>query len=339
MATNPEEILDVDPGTIEGAAALLKADREQAAPEAAENSEDLEEAEDIEEIDPATEVLEEEPAPTEQASEEYEDELVDEEEFAPTFEPPNSWGDEEARSTFSELPEDVQRRIVETDKAVTRGVNKKLQEAANIRKQFESKTQEAEQVAAELRQRLESLAGQETVELPSESLLDDTSDDYDPDKYHREFARYTRNQESKKQQVEELRKLQDAENLKKAQAQAQNIQRAQETLLHRFPSWKDPEKGAEAINGIRSYLVKQGIPQDVADNVYDADMITIAWKARRFDEIRAKEKVVKKTVRTSRPTSRATTTKKPDNVQKLQSSLKESGSVHDAAALLKATRS
>lgn len=334
MATNPDEIIqDADHSTIEGAMERLRAQREEIPAEEipTDNSEEQEAPE--EEL-AEQELSEEEEIDTTDEAVDLEEDLVETDDLVSNLEPPKAWSGD-AEETFRGLPEDLQTQIIEKDKAVERGVHKKLQETATIRKEAEAIRQEAEQARQEYRDRLQSLQT-DTLQLPSESLLDENSDDYDPDAYNRQMARYTRQKEEREQHQKELSKIQAEEQKKQQQELLQSAVESERVLLQRFPSWKDPEKGRAEITSLREYMVSQGIDKEVAQSVYDHRMLTVTWKARQYDRIKAAEKKVKKTSKTAKPSARVP--KQKTDTKDLRAKLKESGSMADGLALLRATR-
>ncbi len=121
-------------------------------------------------------------------------------------------------------------------------------------------------------------------EASIESLLDPNSPSYDPESYL-----------SAKRQIDEKRAM-----LHHAQSQAAEMERQQQEQRHQLylrdvaenerllvdaiPEWgRDPEKGKREIQDVRNYVKSQGVPADVADQVYAAPMLLIARKAMLAD--------------------------------------------------------
>lgn len=305
MAT---DIKEIDGSTLEGAAQIFRdtleppentEDTSEAPDKAAETTEsetdegegDHEEAslETTDDLDtaPAEEVLEE-------AGEGEQGDYV-----PPTLEPPMAWtGDEGA--DWNQLPDSMKNAVIRRDRDSDRGIAKRLSELAETEKGLKAKSDEADRLAAESRQRLESLVStSEELTLPDLAMLDADSDSYDPDKYHLQKAGHDRNLERKTKQQRELLRQRQEDQKKYDTAMAESKQDSAQRLLARFPSWKDPDKGRKAISDIQTYMVEQGVPRETAASVHDATIITAFWKARQFDRARAggKEKVTPKVTR------------------------------------------
>lgn len=328
MATNLE---DIDGSTVDGAAARLSQMRPEAPDEAAE-------AEDsgVEEvIEDAPLEAQEDDLDTEQTEEVLDEEDEYQEDYAPTLEPPSSWSGD-AKEKWSQLPDDIKEVIVARDKDRDRGIHQRLNELAEQEKALKAAREEAAQAAEEARQRLERFSTDE-LKPPPKSLLDVNSEDYDPDKYHLLRAEYEERKEAADEQRRESRRQQEEEAKKYREALQEQVEASKAKLLQRFPSWaKDPQKGIKAIGELRDYMVQTGVTRDVAEKVYDADMLTYIWKARQYDLAR-KAKQTEAKPRVSRPAARKAPPRESD-VRKAEKTFRESGSVDDAARLLAAQR-
>lgn len=120
--------------------------------------------------------------------------------------------------------------------------------------------------------------------------------------------------------------------------QSELLQRESQMLVERIPEWRDPAKAEAEKASLRKYLVDMGYTQDDVSGVVDSRAIALARKAMLFDAMQskaaAKKAVVKIGKRVLKPSSRDTTTPQAENIQKLRTQLRKSGSHKDAAALI-----
>ena len=137
-------------------------------------------------------------------------------------------------------------------------------------------------------------------------------------------------------EVDTFVKTQEAETQKALKAQAAE-------------TWKtlsDPEKGIPGWNTtvydeVRAFGIREGLDQQIVNNLVDPAAVKLIWKAMRYDAVQnaAKEKVVRKVnapVRNLKPasskTEAPTSTKQNDAMRRLR----QSGSLEDAADLFMA---
>jgi hypothetical protein len=328
MATNAE---DIDGSTVDGAVERLRQTRPEAPAQEAAEAEDSEvlEEEVIHEDAPLEAQEEDLDTETEEVLEE-EDEL--QEDYAPTLEPPSSWSGD-AKEKWSQLPDDVKEVIIQRDKDRDRGIHQRLNELAEQEKTAKAAREEAEKLAADARQRLERLTASDELKPPPTSMLDVNSDDYDPDAYHLQRARYEERKEAMTEQQRELRRQREEEMQKAQEARLAQVEASKNKLLQRFPSWaKDPEKGVKAIGELRDYMTQTGVPRELAERVYDADMLTYVWKARQYDKLRQSKKAETRP-KVSRPAPKKAPPRESD-VRKAEKTFQENGTVENAARLL-----
>jgi hypothetical protein len=120
---------------------------------------------------------------------------------------------------------------------------------------------------------------------------------------------------------------------------AQTVQQQRAKLLEMMPSWNDQAKYEQGAKEVRDYLLKQGVDEQTIGSLNDARSVVVAWKAAQYDKlVDAKTRKVGQ-LKTVPPVTRPGASQGPgqakaDEFQKLQSKLKRSGSVDDAAALL-----
>lgn len=346
MATNAEDIVKIDPTTLDGAAQLLRSAREKDSSEAPAEETPAEEApamaaeDGVEEtpeagtdtpVDSGKEIVE--------PSDEGDDYVGDvESDYDPTIRAPDTWSGD-AKETFQGLPSDIQEQIVNREKVRESGLGKKFQETAELKKQAEAELDQVHRLRSELEQRVSNFSD-EQISRPDASMLDINSESYDPDQYHLQMAQVDSRKETQERARAESRKMSEEKQAEDQTVIQRQIQEHGRILGERFPSWKkDPERGAKAVRDIRDYLVTQGVDRAVADNVFDANMITIAFKAKQYDAMKAKEASAKKTVapKGSKPSTRRSPLVEGD-AKKLRANLKDTGSMDDAVALLRATK-
>jgi hypothetical protein len=85
---------------------------------------------------------------------------------------------------------------------------------------------------------------------------------------------------------------------------------------------------------LRTYLLEQGFGETEVSQVFDARVVVMAEKARRYDALAAKDKKPQLTVPRLRPNAQ----QRVSEVTASQTNLKRTGSIDDAVALLQAKR-
>ena len=131
-----------------------------------------------------------------------------------------------------------------------------------------------------------------------------------------------------------------------SETQHQSWRQEQVQTLYRLrPDWKEADKGRVAMTEVTDYLVKTGYPQDQIDALEDARSILTVWRAAQWEKLQAKKPGVKKRLRLLPRTLRAGAREdaavlseeqeKAKGVEKLRNRLADTGSVDDAAALMR----
>lgn len=118
-----------------------------------------------------------------------------------------------------------------------------------------------------------------------------------------------------------------------------------QTLYRLRPDWKDQDTGRQAMTEVTDYLVQTGYPQEQIDALEDARSILTVWRAAQWEKLQAKKPGVKKrlrllprTLRTGAREDAAVLSEEHAEKEKqtqLRERLAETGSVDDAAALLR----
>ena len=167
----------------------------------------------------------------------------------------------------------------------------------------------------------------------------------DPGRYLKE--RETR--DARRADIQRSLDMMDAEMKRRdEQAAAQHVewQKEQvETLYQLRPDWKEPETGRAAMTEVTEYLQKNGFSEEQINALEDARSILTVWRAAQWERLQAQKPEVKKRLRllprTLRPGARddaatlSAQQQEAERQQALRGRLNETGSVDDAAALIR----
>ena len=140
---------------------------------------------------------------------------------------------------------------------------------------------------------------------------------------------------------EEMRRRQEQSEQQHAEWQQEQVQ----TLYRLRPDWKDPEVGRAAMSEVTQYLQKAGYPEDQIASLEDARSILTVWRAAQWERLQAQKPEVKKRLRLlprtlrsgAREDAAALSVERQEAGEReaLRSRLSETGSVDDAAALIR----
>jgi len=167
----------------------------------------------------------------------------------------------------------------------------------------------------------------------------------DPGRYLKE--RETR--DARRADIQRSLDMMDAEMKRRdEEAAAQHVewQKEQvETLYTLRPDWKEPETGRAAMTEVTEYLQKNGFSDEQINALEDARSILTVWRAAQWERLQAQKPEVKKRLRllprTLRPGARddaatlSAQQQEAERQQALRGRLNETGSVDDAAALIR----
>jgi hypothetical protein len=131
-----------------------------------------------------------------------------------------------------------------------------------------------------------------------------------------------------------------------SETQRQTWRQEQVKTLYRLrPDWQEADKGRVAMSEVTDYLAKTGYPQEEIDALEDARSILTVWRAAQWEKLQAKKPEMKKRLRLLPRTLRsgarddvAALSEEQENTKKrdqLRARLTETGSVNDAAALMR----
>lgn len=112
-------------------------------------------------------------------------------------------------------------------------------------------------------------------------------------------------------------------------------------LVQKLPQLADEKRGAEERARVKAYLKSEGFTDQELANLVDSRTAVMAWKASQYDAIQKSKPLTEKKVaalpKFIRPgASTSKSAQKADALSQLQQRLRKSGSVDDAARLMKA---
>jgi hypothetical protein len=288
-------------------------------------SEDEFDAEDAEELSEADEEYEDD-------DEEYD---VDESEVEEVL-------DEESYYT---VKVDGEEKNVSADELVKsyqleQAAQKRMQEAAEVRKTSEAEAQALSQQREQYAQALQSLESQlNTVQEKPQEYWDNLYSD-DPMEYMRQReAQRDRKEAVEKVKTEQARVQHEQQQELVKQHQA-SLAVEQEKLLEALPEWKDPDVAMKEKQAIISYAQRNlGFSEDELASTSDSRAVLALRKAYLYDELMAKKPVAQKKVKkapkvtkSGKPTTKAQSNAKR-NKQALER-LNKTGSKDAAVDLL-----
>ncbi|HUV66467.1 MAG TPA: hypothetical protein VMW24_21435 [Sedimentisphaerales bacterium] len=338
MATNRQDV--IKEGSVEQAAEKIALRRENVVRDAMDRA-PIEEPDVIvaDELEPEREEIPAE-IPAEEAAPLEEDDLfaddLDEAVETQTLDAPAALS-KEGKDLFAKADPALQKEVADRLKAAERGATQKVQQVAEKEKEVEALAARVIELRDQLSARLQSL--DVTIpEPPDPDLADPYSDQYDPDAFNVQQARYQRAMRDVERNKSERQKVAEENARISQQNESKFRQESARRLVEFFPGWNTQEKFTSGVSSIHDYLVREGIDRQVASKVIDAQMLKIAYKASRYDEIKSQVKAKKPTPKTTSPTGKPSRTQPTTSISEARARLKKSGSLEDAAAVLSATR-
>lgn len=245
------------------------------------------------------------PEPAEEADEieveaeaepvEAEADLPDEdvEEAEPAHPMPPSWRSEDA-DLWEALPADAQAKIAEREAERDRGLNLKLQESANARKEAALAAQEAQTKRNEYLKALETVESLYSVPEPDPRDYGYGTQQYNAAAYNAALAEYhqtSRALAQLKEQRETLTKQAQEEEAKAfAEWKQQHEAQFAPKLMADVPELREPAKAEPLLRELVTYAIENGIPQDVfAEEVQGqitSAQLHLLWKAQQYDKLK-----------------------------------------------------
>ena len=196
---------------------------------------------------------------------------------APAIEAPHFWS-AEAKARFGELPPDLQLVVLENEKAGSKALTLKLEEAAAIRKEATARAKELSALNARIADaaiKAERAMTDRWAGMTPEAWLRLAHDD--PAKYTKYKAQFDAEQ-TIVQQAQFAKE--DAERVARSQWRDEQV----EALKTACPPLVDPVQGTANLGKLSDYLVSQGVAEQDLPSVGALEM-TVAWKAMQFDEL------------------------------------------------------
>lgn len=190
--------------------------------------------------------------------------------------------------TLSELKNGYQRQADYT---------RKTMEVAETRKTANAEADKARAERAEYANKLQDMRGklesalQTQQETNWEQLLQT-----DPVEYLKQRHLAEARQAQLHQVMAEQGKVNAQLQAEAETAMRSHLETQQQELLAKLPEWKDPAKAKADKAAIRDYLLDAGYSKDAIDGIRNANDVTIALKAMRYDEIMRKANAAAKKV-------------------------------------------
>lgn len=228
------------------------------------------------------------------------DEEYDDEEYDVDVSELEEVDDEESYYT---VKIDGEEKSVSADELVKsyqleQAAQKRMQEAAEIRKNSEAEVAALAQQREQYAQALQSLQAQldSAGEQPQEYW--DNLYTEDPMEYMRQREAYRDRKEATEKVKAEQARLQQEQQQELMQQHQANLAQQQEKLLEALPEWKDPEVAQKEKSEIISYAQRVlGFSEQEVSNIADARGVLAIRKAYLYDELMAKKPAAQKKVK------------------------------------------
>lgn len=210
------------------------------------------------------------------------------------LEPPEFWS-KERKALWAKADPELRQAILDHDKEARSSANKRIEEAADLRKKAEALS------AAAIKDR-DDLAQwwQQTGPRLAKQFQDKWAGINWAELAESDPARYTvlkQQREDEAGTLGETIRRHEAEveqSNKRAAAAHQDVRRSEhEKLATELPTYfGKPDVAQKTYDDLSTYLVEQGVPKDRIPNIYEAAVVKIALKAMRFDKAQAAAKKV-----------------------------------------------
>lgn len=228
------------------------------------------------------------------------DEEDDDEEYDVDVSELEEVDDEEAYYT---VKIDGEEKDVSADELVKsyqleQAAQKRMQEAAEIRKNSEAEVAALAQQREQYAQALQSLQAQldSAGEQPQEYW--DNLYTEDPMEYMRQREAYRDRKEATEKVKAEQERLQQEQQQELMQQHQAHLAQQQEVLLEALPEWKDPEVAQKEKGEIVSYAQRVlGFSEQEVSNIADARGVLAIRKAYLYDQLMEQKPVAQKKVK------------------------------------------
>lgn len=246
----------------------------------------------------------------------------------PASEAPHFWPADK-KERFSELPVDLQLYLLDVDKAGSKALTQRIEEATLSKREAESQAKALAALnarIAEAADKAEQATADRWARMTPEAWLRLAHED--PTKYTQYKAQYDAEQTVLQQA--RLAK-EDADRAARGQWHTEQV----EALKTACPELVDPVKGAANLGKLSDYLVAQGVAEQDLPNVGALEM-SVAWKAMKFDELQTLKPTIKPQPRAAlRPgAAQPAVPAKDREVTRLRNRFAQTGSREDAVALM-----
>lgn len=175
---------------------------------------------------------------------------------------------------------------------------KRMQEAAEVRKVSEAEAQALAQQREQYAQALQSLQAQlDTAGEQPQEYWDNLYSE-DPMEYMRQREAYRDRKEATEKVKAEQVRLQQEQQQELMQQQQVTLAQQQEKLLEALPEWKDPEVAQKEKQEIVSYAQRTlGFSEQEVSNIADARGVLAIRKAYLYDQLMAQKPAAQKKVK------------------------------------------
>lgn len=207
---------------------------------------------------------------------------------------PPSWGADDTE-LWESLPPEAQARIAEREGERDRGLNQKLQEAANTRKAYEQQVQEASSRLQELTSVIDTVEAIYKAPEPDPRAFGYGTRQYNEAAYRTAYQQWQQTENV----LAQLHQQREAATAKQNEAEAQAFTEWKKQheaqyapkLLQDVPELKDTAKADPVVRAMVDYAIANGIPAETFaeenQQAITSAQLHILWKAQQFDRLRA----------------------------------------------------
>ena len=249
-------------------------------------------------------------------------------------------GEQEEPQTFRVKAAGEEREVTldELIKSYQLGTDytKKSQAVAEERKVVEAErhaVQEAKAMRDQYAQRLEII--ESMLNQPQEAENLDYLKETDPIGYAVKVAEMSQKEKQLAQVRAERERISQQQEYDRQQQMRQMVASESEKLVAAIPEFADPSKGENIRKDIRTYGKQLGFSDDELANVFDSRAVLTLYKAMQYDKLQSAKPGITKKVSEAPKAIKPGVSKPRDSsseeIRKLKSRAKSSGSVRDAA--------
>ena len=249
-------------------------------------------------------------------------------------------GEQEEPQTFRVKAAGEEREVTldELIKSYQLGTDytKKSQAVAEERKVVEAErqaVQEAKAMRDQYAQRLEII--EQMLNQPQEAENLDYLKETDPIGYAVKVAEMSQKEKQLAQVRAERERISQQQEYDRQQQMRQMVAAESEKLVAAIPEFADPSKGEVIRKDIRTYGKQMGFSDEELANVFDSRAVMTLYKAMQYDKLQSAKPGITKKVSEAPKAIKPGVSKPRDSnseeIRKLKSRAKSSGSVRDAA--------